>query len=172
MKNLFIVFALCCISIFSADAQDKVNPIDVLEGTWMLKVQTVAPIPADNSWETTNTIVNFETILDGNGLKQTTYREFDETEAYFFFDAANGILYGTSVDANGYVWQTKMGLNNQGNFDTTIGGPIGDETLKIKNDLKIVSKSELSFAHSEYKNGKEVLKAVGVFHRLPEMPGR
>ena len=126
------------------------------------------PKPEDDSWKSENKFVEFKSILEGKGLIQTNYDKLGETEVYFFYDSAKGILYGSSVDANGYVWQTQMGVNNKGGFDATTGGPVNDPTLTVKSELNIISKSEMSFEHKEYKNGEEVLSAKGVFHRLPK----
>ncbi len=169
MKNLILLLMLCGTTIFSATAQERVNPIEMLQGQWVLKVQNVSPAPADDSWQTTNTLVEFKPILEGRGLIQTTYNRLDETEVYFFYDSSKEILYGSSVDANGYLWRTEMPLNDKGdNFGLTTGGPVNDATLKVQSDLKIVSKSEMTFTHTEFKDGKEVLKASGTFHRMPK----
>jgi len=170
MKNSIIILALLCIAFCSADAQDKVNPIDILEGNWLCKVMTINPKQTNNDWKTHQTIVSYKPIMERNGLKQITYSNHKQKEMYYFFDAAEGKLFGVNVDENGYMWQTQMTVNNKGNFDMTTGGPIHDTSIKMTNNMKIVSDNELSFDHIEYKDGKEILKVTGAFYRIPVLP--
>lgn len=167
MKKIVIILAFLCIAFSSADAQDKVNPVDILEGDWLCKINTMSPDQGNDEWKASHTVVSFEPISDGNGLKQITHSPTDATEMYYFFDAAKGCLYGMNVDKNGYLWQTQMTVNDKGNFDMTTGGPIHDTSITMTNDLKIISDSELSFDHVEYKDGKEILKVTGLFYRIP-----
>ena len=170
MKNSIIALVLLCIPFCTAKAQDKVNPIEILEGNWLCKVETITPGQADDTWRTHDVVVSYEPIMERNGLKQTTYAKPKETEMYYFFDAAEGKLLGMNVDENGYLWQTQMTVNDKGNFDMTKGGPMHDDSITMTNDLKIISDSELSFDHTEYKNGKEILKVKGKFYRIPDLP--
>ena len=170
MKNSIIILALVCIPFFTARAQDMVNPIEILEGNWLCKVDNITPEQADDGWKTHDVVVSYEPIMEGNGLKQIMHSQPNEKEMYYFFDAAEGKLLGMSVDENGYLWQTQMTVNTNGNFDMTKGGPMHDSSITMTNDLKIVSDSELSFNHIEYKNGKEILKVTGKFYRIPVLP--
>ena len=106
--------------------------------------------------------------MDGKGLKQISYDNLDETEIYLFYDVPSGVFHGTSVDDNGYVWQTQMGVDMKGDFKKSKGGPINDKSIAVESSLTKVSKSEMRFVHKESKDGKQVLKAEGVFHRLPK----
>ncbi len=170
MKNTLIILALLCTASCSVDAQAKFNPIDLLEGNWLFKTNTIHPEPTDIEWKTTHTIVRYEPIMERNGLKQISYSQNKEKEMYYFFDGVIEKLYGMQVDENGYMWQTEMALNDEGNSCITAGGPIHDTSLKMTNDLKIISDSELSLEHVEYKDGKEVLKVTGMFYRIPDLP--
>ena len=170
MKNAILILALLCMSYYTAKAQDKVNPVEILAGDWLCTVDNITPKQTDDDWKTSNVIVSYEPIMKGNGLKQIIYSPIAEEEMYYFFDAAKGKLVGMSVDENGYMWQTEMIVNDKGNFDMTTGGPIHDASITMTNDLKIISDSELSFEHIEYKDGKQILKVTGAFYRMPDLP--
>ncbi len=152
----------------STFSQEKINPVQFLKGYWLLKVTNVQPSPDEDLKELSNRLIQFSSILAGKGLLQTTYEKYGEIEVYHFYDSAKGILYVTTVDDNGYVWQTQMGLNSKDGFEATTGGPVNDPSIKVRSELKIISKNEMTFRHAEYKNGKEVLLAEGVFHRIPD----
>ena len=169
MKKLIIILALIIIAIFSVDAQEMVNPIDVLEGNWLCKVNSISPEPANDDWKTNCKTISYEPIMNRNGLKQVSHSENSEQDdMYYFFDAAKGKLYGMCVDANGYMWQTEMAVNKNGNFDTTTGGPIHDTSITMTNDMQMINDNELSFEHKEFKDGKEIMKVSGTFYRIPD----
>lgn len=167
MKNIFFILLLLCAIGNNGIAQDQNNPIDFLQGDWLLKLSKVDPTPDGEDGNMDNALVRFEAILDNRGLKQTTFNNFSEVEVYYFYDFSKSILYGNTVDANGYLWQTKMLVNADGSYAETTGGPLHDASLTVSSQLKVISPTEMTFKHIEYKNGQQVIKAEGHFHRMP-----
>lgn len=166
-KTIASILLLVCLAS-NTFSQESLNPVQFLKGYWLLKVTNVQPAATEDKQTMDNRLIQFSSILDDKGLIQTTYEKYGEVEVYYFYDSAKGILYGTTVDDNGYVWQTQMGVNSNGRFDITTGGPINDTSIKVKSELNIISDNEMKFKHSEFKDGKEVILAEGIFHRIPD----
>ncbi len=151
------------------NAQSTVqNPTEYLKGTWLRKVNTVTPLPNDLSWKDKTSVVEFKRTLNGNGLHQISYEGTREDEVYYFFDAAVQKLYGMKVDANGYVWQTEMQVNEDGSFGEIIGEALNDKQPKETIQLTKVSENEMTFTYKVYKNKKVALTAEGIFLRIPK----
>lgn len=164
--SLYILLFTC--SSAGLNAQSTESPIDYLKGTWLRKVTKVTADGDDGSWKDVNAVVQFKETLNGKGLRQISSENGNESEVNYFYDEPNKKLYGMSIDANGYVWQSEMGVNDDGSFQQVTGVALNDKSGKETIDLEQVSYNEMSFVYKVYKNKKVIVTAEGVFLRIPK----
>jgi len=160
MKKYIVAIVLCLIPLLTS-AQEIGTPVDFLAGNWVRKVKSVTPNQAEELWKGQSAYVEFKGMLNGKGLHQISYEGLGEAEVHLFYDEPSKKMYGMTIDANGYVWQSEMVLN--GNTLEITGTAIIDSSVKEIVQLTKVDAAEMSFVYTMFKNDKKTVTAEGTF---------
>ena len=170
MKNsLFGMVLIVFISSTALAQEYKIvqSPFDFWAGEWVQKTTSISPAPKSDAWKAQVVLNRFEQIMNGDGLYRQAFTDDGVIEAYFFLDSGAGKVYGMSIDANGYVWQTESKLSDEGGISQMVGEPLNDKSLKIESNLKRLNENNVEFTQNIYEDGKKVQTLTGIFIRVP-----